>query len=64
MVTTVIDIPRLRTLARFAPGLPVGYYSREAPLLRFASRSAAAAIAKYAEPARRSYPASALKYTS
>ena len=32
--------------ARFAPVLPLGYYSRKAPVSRFEIRSAAAAIAE------------------
>ena len=45
-VTPVIDFRGLLTTSRFAPGLAVSYYSRKAPVLRFAIRSAAAVMAE------------------
>jgi hypothetical protein len=36
----------VRGTARFAPALPLGYYSRKAPVSRFAIRSAAAVMAE------------------
>jgi hypothetical protein len=47
MVTSTVDFRALLTTSQFAPGLPVSYYSRRAPVLLFAVRSANVVMAEY-----------------